>query len=181
MKLDATRVENYKFEPGDEFFLDANIWLYIYGPQKPVDWRVETYSWTLGRILEARCRIFIDVLVVSEFINTYARKKWRLVAPDIKYFKQFRKSSAFNPVAEEIVDNVKRVLNHCSRIESGFEVLGIIDLLDDYAKGHSDFNDQVITDICKQKELQLITHDGDFRGQGIPILTANKYLLGLYS
>ena len=177
MKLDATRVENYKFSPGDEFFLDANIWLFIYGPQKPVDWRVEIYSWTLGRILEARSRIFIDVLVVSEFINVYARKKWGLVAPNIKSFKKFRKSLAFNQVAQEIADNAKRVLDHCSRIESGFEVLSVADLLNDYAEGDSDFNDQVITELCKQKGFRLITHDGDFRGQGIPILTANNRLL----
>ena len=177
MELDATRVENYEFDPGDEFFLDANIWLYIYGPQKPLDWKVETYSWTLGRILEARCRIFIDILVISEFINTYSRIKSKLVAPKIN-FKKFRKSPAFKSVGKEVTDNAKRVLNHCSRIESGFAGLRIGDLLNDYSKGDLDFNDQVITELCRLKGLRLITHDGDFRGQGIPILTANNRLLG---
>ena len=177
MKPDAAPVENYEFGPRDELFLDANIWLYVYAPQKPVDPEVGIYSQTLKRILDAQSRVFIDVLVVSEFINTYARIKWRLVAPGIKTFKKFRKSPDFNPVAQEISDNVKRLLNHCSRIESGFEVLSIGDLLDAYAEGGSDFNDQVITELCKLRGFRLITHDGDFRGQGIPILTANKRLL----
>ena len=177
MKPDTAPVENYDFGPHDELFLDANIWLYIYAPHAPRDRRVEIYSQALDRVLAAQSRVYIDVLVVSEFINTYARIKWRLVAPDIKRFKEFRKSPDFNPVAQEISDNVNRVLNHCSRIESGFEVLSIGDLLDDYAAGDSDFNDQVITELCKLKGLRLITHDGDFRGQGIPVLTANKHLL----
>ena len=42
------------------------------------------------------------------------------------------------------------------------------DLLDDYAVGGFDFNDQVIAQLCKNKGLTLIKNDGDFRGQGIP-------------
>ncbi len=53
----------------------------------------------------------------------------------------------------------------------------IDDLLNDYATGSYDFNDQMITDLCKRKGLKLITNDGDFKGQGIPILTANNRLL----
>ena len=177
MKLDANPVEKYEFGPGDKLFLDANIWLYIHSPQPPWNQEAAIYSEALWRMLDAQSQIFIDVLVVSEFINAYARKKWKLVAPDIEHFKIFRKSSAFNPVAKEIADNAKRVLDHCSRLESRFEVLSISGLLDDYAKGDSDFNDQVITELCKLKGLKLITHDSDFRGQGITILTANTRLL----
>ena len=62
-------------------------------------------------------------------------------------------------------------------MESGFEKLKIDTLLDAYSTGDSDFNDQVIAELCKVKGLTLITHDGDFKGQGISILTANRYLL----
>lgn len=50
------------------------------------------------------------------------------------------------------------------------------ELLKDYAAGDSDFNDQVIVELCKREDLTLVTHDGDFKGSGIPILTANKNL-----
>ena len=56
-------------------------------------------------------------------------------------------------------------------------MLEMNDLLDDYAVGGFDFNDQVIAQLCKDKGLTLITNDGDFKGQDVTILTANRRLL----
>ena len=181
MALKAMSVEKYDFQSQDELFLDANIWLYVYGPQNPNDYWVKVYSKAFERILIAKSCIYIDILVVSEFINTYARLKWRLKwrlnAPHSKTFKIFRKSDDFKTIAREIADNTKRVLGHCSKIESDFKTLKIDNLMNDYAAGYSDFNDQVITELCQKKGLKLITNDGDFKGQDITILTANKKLL----
>ena len=173
----AMLVNNYNFTSEDKLFLDANIWLYIYGPQKPRGYWTNIYSQALARILTAKSHIFIDVLIVSEFINVYARQKFDLVAPKGQRFKNFRKDSGFKPVAQDIAADVKRVLSHCSRIESGFATMEKDDLLSDFAAGKYDFNDQVIAELCKREGLTLITNDGDFRGQGIPVLTANQRLL----
>ncbi len=173
----ATAVNSYKFTSEDQLFLDANIWLYVYGPQKPDDKQAAIYSQVLRHILDARSCIYIDVLVISEFINTYARRKWKLDRPKIKQFKNFRSSTDFKPAALEIADNVRRVMSHCARIEDGFVEMEVDNLLSTYATGVSDFNDQVITELCKRAGLTLITHDGDFKGQGVPILTANQRLL----
>lgn len=173
----VTSVKNYEFTSKDRLFLDANIWLYIYGPQKPDDRQVAIYSRALRRILDAQSRIYIDVLVVSEFINTYARLKWKLVKPEIEQFKDFRNGLHFKPVAGDIADDVRRVMNHCSRIEDNFMTLQLDSLFQAYAAGDSDFNDQVIMEVCKREGLTLITHDRDFKGRRIPILTANRHLL----
>ncbi len=176
MTHDVSHVENYDFTSEDELFLDTNIWLFVYGPQNPSK-KMYTYSSALRRILEAQSRIYIDVLVVSEFINTYTRLKWRLSTDDTD-FKKFRNSPDFKTVAREVADSIKRVLNHCSRIESGFETLDVDGLINEYAKGGVDFNDQVIRDLCRGRGLKLITDDRDFDGQGISLLTANRRLLG---
>ena len=178
MENNALAVASYNFKSEDELFVDTNVWLFIYGPQKPGDTRVAAYSHALARILAAQSRIYIDVLIVSEFVNTYARLKWKLVAPHINQFKAFRKSVEFKPVAQDVAADVKRVLKHCSRIESSFEALDIDGLINQYGAGDSDFNDQVITELCKRNGLTLVTDDGDFDGQGIPVVTANKRLLG---
>ena len=177
MALNAVSVEKYDFQSQDELFLDANTWLYVYATQNPKSYWVKVYSKAFERILIAKSCIYIDILVVSEFVNTYARLKWRLNAPHIKTFKTFRKSDDFKTIAREIADNTKRVLGHCSKIESDFKTLRIDNLMNDYAAGYSDFNDQVITELCKRKGLKLITNDSDFKGQDITILTANKKLL----
>ncbi|MEI8174248.1 MAG: PIN domain-containing protein [Deltaproteobacteria bacterium] len=170
-------ITRYDFKSSDELLLDANIWLLVYGPQDPNDPRVGIYSKALKKILAAKSCIYIDVLIVSEFINAYARIKKRVLSPPSTTFKQFRKSSDFEPVAQDIAADVKCVLKHCMRVESGFELLAIDALLDEYAAGNSDFNDQVFISLCSSKGLTLVTDDGDFKGCGIPVITANKRLL----
>lgn len=177
MSHKAEAITGYDFKPNDELLLDTNIWLLVYGPQKPGDSRVAVYSQALAKILAAQSRIYIDVLVVSEFINTLARSKWKLSAPHIKEFKAFRKSPDFKPIAQDIAADIKLVLQHCTRLESGFESLVIDTLINEYAAGDSDFNDQILTTLCRSKGLKLVTDDGDFKGQGISVVTANKRLL----
>lgn len=173
----AEAVASYNFNPSDKLLLDTNIWLLVYGPQKPGDSRVAVYSQALSKILAARSHIFIDVLIVSEFINTYARLKWKLVASPFKDFKMFRRSADFKPIAQDIAADVKRVLQHCTRIENGFDSLAIDALIEEYAAGDSDFNDQMLAVLCKNNGLKLVTDDGDFKSQGIAVITANKKLL----
>lgn len=170
-------VTSYNFTQNDELLLDTNIWLFIYGPQKPKSHKVETYSQALAKILAAQCPIYIDVLIVSEFINAYARLKWKLVAPHINAFKVFRKSEEFKAIAQDIAADVRRVLKHCSRVENGFGTLDIEGLMTEYAAGEYDFNDQILVALCQRKGLKLVTDDGDFAGQGISIVTANNRLL----
>ena len=81
----AISVNDYQFNPDDKLLLDTNIWLLVYGPQKPRDTRVATYSQALANILSAKCCVYIDVLIVSEFINTYARLKWKRIARTIPW------------------------------------------------------------------------------------------------
>jgi predicted nucleic acid-binding protein len=173
----AIAIASYKFSASDELLLDTNIWIFVYGPQKPGNAKAAAYSQALAKILAARSQIYIDVLIVSEFINTYARLKWKIVAPHITDFKAFRRSQDFKPVAQDIAADVKQLLKHCARVENGFESLAIDALIDEYAAGDSDFNDQILTALCKRKRLKLVTDDGDFRGQGIPVVTANRKLL----
>lgn len=177
MRHRAEDITRYSFNQSDKLLLDTNVWMFVYGPQKPGDSRVAIYSQALAKILAAQSLIHIDVLIVSEFINAYARLKWKLLSTSSTDFKQFRKSGGFKPVAQDIAADVKRVLQHCTRVASGFESLAIETLIDEYAAGNSDFNDQVLTTLCKRTGLKLVTDDGDFKGRGIPVITANKRLL----
>ena len=81
MKYSTIAVSNYNFTSRDKIFLDANIWLYLYGlPKLKSRWR-PIYNTVFNDILKANSQIYIDVLVVSEFINAYARIKQKVVAP----------------------------------------------------------------------------------------------------
>ena len=177
MRYKAGDIRYYNFTAQDKLFLDANIWLYLYGPPKPRSYWRPIYTSVFNRMVRAKSRIYIDVLVVSEFINAYARLGWRDASSYPNAFKTFRSSSDFKTVAQNIATHVQQIMKHCTRIESGFVTLPMDDLLADYISGDFDFNDQVITEICKSNGFTLITNDGDFKTQEIPVLTANSKLL----
>ena len=180
MRNSAEDIRSYVFKPTDELLLDANIWLFVYGPSKPGDWKVAVYSRALDKILKAQSPIYVDVLIISEFINRYARLKYHIHFPNpdaYHSFKQFRKSADFKPIAQDVAADVRRVLQHCERVESGFDTLDIVALVEEYEKGDSDFNDQVLAELCRSKELILVTDDGDFADAGLMVVTVNRRLL----
>ena len=180
MKNNASEISGYAFKADDELLIDTNIWLFIYGFSKPGDARSATYSKALGEMLAASCRIYMDVLVLSEYINAYARFKHNLLkgaAGVDPVFKNFRKSSGFKPIAVDIASDVRQIMKHCEQIEGDFPSTNINALITEFEAGNSDFNDQVLTNICKRRNLKLVTHDGDFKDRGLNILTSNQNLL----
>lgn len=175
-------ISTYNFARADRLFLDANFWLFMYGSRAPKnEQKLKKYSRAFEEMARAGSLIFIDVLVVSEFVNRYARNEHKLMLRNErtkkKNFKKFRQSKEFAAVAKEIADIVKLTLGRCRRVGSGFESLDENTLMDEYAAGKSDFNDQVISSICAREKLKLVTDDGDFRHGEITVLTANEKML----
>jgi predicted nucleic acid-binding protein len=176
MRNSTEDISTYVFQPADELLLDTNVWFSIYGIREPGDRRATIYSRALGRILAAGCRIYIDALIVSEFINRYARVKYGLIDPGVP-FKVFRGGPMFKLIAQGIAVDAKKVMKHCTQLESDFETLDVEALLDEYADGDEDFNDLVLAELCKSRGLKLVTDDGDFRDKGLSIVTGNARLL----
>lgn len=172
-------INSYAFAQTDELFIDANVWFYIHGPQIPKDQRSTNYSKALANILQAKCSIFIDVLILSEFINRYSRLKCTQEkgTADPTTFKSYRQSSDFKIVAKDIADAVRRIFKHSKCVESGFTSIDVNNLLTNYESKCPDFNDQILAEICKSKSLKLVTHDSDFKDYDITILTANRNML----
>ncbi len=173
----ALDIRSYYFGTPDHLFLDANVWLSLYGQAAWARRRTSDYSRAWRDIVQVGCPVFIDVLVVSEFINAYARIEYQRLRTGPMTFKDFRNSSHFPPIAAIIAQCVTRILRRCQRLDSGFETCDINRLLNDFARGSEDFNDQVIVEVCRTRGLKLITDDGDFKGAGLDILTANPNLL----
>jgi len=179
MNPNARSIENYSFTPQDRLFFDANIWIDLYGPSEPGNRRVAIYSHAFDRILQAQCAVYLDVLVLSEFINRVARIHFELVkdSRNFKNFKEFRGDSLFQETAKEISGSVRTFLKGCERIDSLFPTVDMERIVTDYETATSDFNDLMIAEICRANQLTLITHDADFQNRNIPILTANRRLL----
>jgi predicted nucleic acid-binding protein len=177
----VTNITSYAFAETDKLFFDANIWMYVYGPQgAPTDHKSRIYSTALANAIHAKSNIFTDVLVISEFINRFARIEHQTLfrtglAP--QDFKQFRNSQDFQSIAQAITAAVRNILKFAVRLESGFSSIDINVLLTEYETVPSDFNDQILIELCVVNSLQLITHDFDFKGKNVNILTANPRIL----
>ena len=180
----TTFIDHYTFTDQDVLLFDTNIWFFIYGQQKPnesKESKVSIYSNALKHILAANSQIYIDTLIISEFINTYSRRQFQIIQETAKKpyndFKSFRKSNQFKSISKDISETVKQILKNCRLTKIEFEIDDMLRLLTEYAIGHSDFNDQIIVDICRKNKLKLVTDDGDFKNADISIVTANPSLL----
>ena len=174
------RIDDYTFSSTDAVLFDTNIWLYIYGPQGARYPRYRNkYNFAFRRLRSEKCRIVSDLLVLSEFINAYARFVYNELpeATKPKEFKSFRNSDAFKPFAEEIAKYSLRILEKSELTEDVVELVNLRSIMRDYAAGETDFNDQVLAELCRTKDLKLVTHDYDFRGNNLTIITANERLL----
>ena len=174
----ALDIRSHRFQSNERLLVDASVWLRIYGPLTPDRASYsKAYSNAHHKMRMADCAIFMDIIVLSEFINAFARMEFRQGPQAASNFKTFRKSVAFEPIAKEIAINAKRIVTQCQCVESGFEDVDASALLTDFQSGQHDFNDQVIAELCRAKGLKLVTHDADFQKYGLTVLTANGELL----
>lgn len=177
----AIDITVHKFAETDKLFFDTNIWLSLYGPQgAPNDPRTQIYSNALAKAMRAKSQIWVDVLVVSEFINRFARIEYDIQYPNRSHrpdFKRFRNNPDFQPIGQAIAAAVRSILKLAARIESGFSVIDINVLLTEFETSPRDFNDQILTGLCLANNLILVTHDSDFKDKGVNILSANRKIL----
>lgn len=60
MKNTTLDIRTYSFTPSDQLLFDANIWLYIYGPQgNPTDSRTRQYSGAMSYALRAGSQLSV--------------------------------------------------------------------------------------------------------------------------
>jgi predicted nucleic acid-binding protein len=174
-------LETYDFTASDALLFDANIWLYIYGLSntRNAERLKLKYQRQFRQIRSLKVPIFLDVLVLSEFINAYSRQFYNDLPEATKpaNFKTFRNSEDFQPIAQEIGKYSRRILAKTQRTNIAFESVEMGAIIDSYVAANADFNDLMLAELCKANDLKLVTHDADFQGDDLTILTVNSKLL----
>ncbi len=170
-------IENYDFPEEKNYFFDTNIWLYIYGPIGWPDEKSDIYSRALKRIRDSRGTIYINCLIISEFINAFSRIEFKQQS-DITRYKDFRNSLAYRGIAQEIASNIRKILRNTLTCDPEMQVIDLPAVMDLFEQGKYDFNDLLFAQICNAKNMVFVTHDRDFSDLGVEILTANERLMG---
>jgi predicted nucleic acid-binding protein len=169
------------YSAADRIVFDANILVSLFsGLEPPGSLIVTNYSATLKKIRTGGAIVLLDVLVLSEFVNVCARKEYDLACPPGPGrlpFKRFRDSPAFLPIAQAISRAADQIASFAVAVDHAFSKWPLRALLNDYATGQHDMNDQCLVQLCRQENAFLLTNDRDFIKGGITLLTTNPRLL----
>ncbi|HNX38976.1 MAG TPA: type II toxin-antitoxin system VapC family toxin [Methanothrix sp.] len=181
--------KKYYFSKDEKFFLDTNIWIYLYYGQYPYDNKYfrKYYTDAFEKMRLNRCKIYLDAFVLSEFIRVFSHLEFNRIIPYItrkdpnkNYYKLFRESEKGRQTSKEIVLNMNKILKEAQLCDLDYNFINLQNQLIEYGKISSDFNDLTYIKLCKKHGYTLVTHDGDFHNCGVPVLTANNKLLGSY-
>jgi len=177
MKNRAFNATAHPFAEGERILPDANFWVYLYGPGAvPGNKLTATYSAVFGQLLTANAELFLDVLVLSEFVNVFARTQYKQKNPGTD-FKTWRNTPDFVPVATAIQTQTMQILAVAKPLDHAFATWNLTGVFTDFAAGGHDVNDQLLTETCRHHQLNFLTHDGDCTEGGITVYTANPHLL----
>jgi len=183
MRNKAYDLANWSFSVQDRVLPDANFWINVFGPAATVGQRgnrTQSYTRAFQNMLRNKVSLFVDVLILSEFVNVLARQEFNTRFKNTygpTGFKAFRNSADFRPIARVIASESRKILKHSKPLDHAFSEWNTSQLLTDFERGGEDFNDQLIIEISKKHSLKLLTDDGDMTNGGTTILTANPRLL----
>lgn len=179
MNNKAYNLASYSFAFGEPILVDANTWLYLFpAPGNPRQHFAHQYSSAFSRLVSAQAQPVLDPMVLSEYLNRYCRIEWEgNFKSQYQTFKQFRQSADFGPVVLSAHAFAAKILSFCQIHSVSADELDLNQALTDFKCGQADFNDALLVDVCKKRNMKLMTNDADFRHGGIEVLTTNPRLL----
>lgn len=179
MNNKAHDLASYTFASGEQILVDTNIWLYLFpAPANPNQHFANQYSAAFSKLVSAKARPVLDPMVLSEYLNRYCRIEWEgNFKAQYPAFKKFRQSADFHTVASSAQIFAGRILTFCQIHSVSPDELDLTQALADFVSGQVDFNDALLVDLCKKRNLKLMTNDSDFQHGGIEVLTTNPRLL----
>lgn len=160
----------YKISADDQVFIDTNILIFLFSPSfvNSNKFQVKKYSAIFQTMIEKKCNLYLNELVISEFINKCMRLDFAHnfnTDGSKDYKRDYRPSPEYQATLKIVLKELKKVLRFTKAINDDFESFDVINQLTSNVK--SDFNDLIIADTVQKKNLKLLSDDGDFKQLGI--------------
>jgi predicted nucleic acid-binding protein len=159
------------FKSSDKILVDANVLIYVFCPlnSSHYDNFINHYTDTLQKIANANASVFVNSLIISEFINRWLRMDFQ--RSGLNNFKQdYRASGRYTKTIKSILRELKKFYTQCNvrTIDDNFSN---IDYQNKYAKFlESDFNDIIIAENALSNGCKILTQDRDFTQYGVSII-----------
>ena len=179
MRSKAYDLGTYAFKGGEAVLVGTNVWLYLFpAPMNSQAPFARQYSSGFFRMIRDGAQPVLDPLVLSEYLNRYCCIGWAgQYRSRYREYKSFRRSTDFKDVAQSASVFARKILSFCAVHTTSSSTLDFNQAIDDFESGALDFNDALLTDICKKNEFKLLTNDADFQSGGVEVLTTNPRLL----
>ena len=179
------------------YFIDANVWIYaIQG-----DLGVLTHSWQeryseffydiIESNLEPKPKILMPSLLFSEILNRYLRISFEeyKIENSIDENTQFRFKNEYRET-DHYRENYEKICDDVIGYEGSIIFMSDSALIQNNSPsyltgsiGTFDFNDFFYCQLCREYQkvnpVTILTNDGDFNINDIPIITSNRRLLSL--
>lgn len=162
-------ISSYNPSSTDKLFFDANIWLNLLNPlgSKLPEIYKENISEFYRKVLNAKSRIYITSMILSEFFNAYARNEFKtyekIKNKKLNYKRDFRDTYLFKNVIKDIQSLINdNILKDCIKLNDNFSSLNLnsINNNDDFT-GY-DYNDKFYSLLCESEDITIVTADKDF-------------------
>lgn len=177
------------------YFIDANVWLYaLQGDTLLQNWqkRYSDFFYSIvDSTLDPQPRILMPTLLFSEVLNAYLKQ---IALPEYKhlngisnnqpfiYKKDYRSTQHYKDNYEKVCDDILSLKSSVNFIDDN----SLINQPPDFIKPDIeplDFNDFFYYLLCKEYQKNhrtvIVTNDGDFKIDDIPIITGHQELLAL--
>lgn len=153
-------------EESDNVFIDTNILIFLFSPSfvNSREFQVEKYSSIMSLLIQKKCKLFINELVVSEFINRCMRIDFERnfnKNNDKNFKRDYRKSQEYKDTLKIVINELNKFLKFSKQINDDFINFEISENIE------ADFNDLIIADTVKKNNLKLLSDDGDYEALDI--------------
>lgn len=185
-----TDVQNENPQSGISYLFDANIWLAILDENFKKSFYSNSISFfnkIINNSIVNDAKIAIPSMLLSEVINRLLKdvyvKEFLAEQSDLDktnniYKNVYRKSDQYKEDLELICASIRTYHTHIQFVSDNANKYTCKQLIKNIPV-HLDMNDYMYTKIAKEQGLVIVTNDGDFQVEDIPIFTSHRGLLSL--
>lgn len=165
MKVD--KLKDHNVSPMNSYLFDTNVWIYIYGPMADSEKKKQgQYASLLRDIIDRKAGLFINSMVLSEYINRVLRiefGQWKNNNGlfDADYKRDYRPTKDFEVALADVKAQVKDILYNVTQKRpddfNNIDINGIVNSM----SNSSDFNDVYLVRCCERGNMCFVSDDKD--------------------
>lgn len=133
--MKASKIKYGQVGEQDKYFFDTNVWMFLFAPLACSKfYKQKTYSSLLKEIMSRNATIWINSLVVAEYVNAVLKlefKQWmkrnKLTNADFKH--DFRPTNEYLVALSEVKNQVSDILSIATRRPDDFHVVDVDKLI----------------------------------------------------